>query len=506
MSKQSRNFHEAAKAVDYATTLYRQQVEKIETGFRQYVEADHPPAERVRGHYPKIEVKATNTRPPPTTKAFGFLSHEGSAVYEATFTAPNEMTDYFTSQLDMILKAHGDAIEIKVGLSDVPIPLAYTQGYAKLPQDKKITAEKEEDIGYYFDRPDPREIPVPAVKDKNADNQRFPLTWYSAPRIDKSLQRISYYTGTDPRFFQDFILFTNYPTYMDLFAEHAGKLFDEAAQGKNADAAVAFVSPGNQVEFNPNMLRADVGFTGYKTTKLPREPQMPAYHIVRPDGRGVSIVNIGVGPSNAANITDHLAVLRPEAWMMVGHCAGLESTQRLGHFVVPNGYVLEDGLMEKKIAPGYDVTDVAEIQKALMDSIKDVSGSAPESYKSMARTGVVVTTANRNWEDPETEAERTALRDRFARSNAIGLDMESGTIAANGFWHRVPHGAILCVSDRPLHGEIKMSGGALDGFYRQRVKDHFQIAMAAVEKLRQLPEEILHTRKLRSTGAFVPFQ
>ena len=41
--------------------------------------------------------------------------------------------------------------------------------------------------------------------------------------------------------------------------------------------------------------------------------QMPAYHCVRADGRGVSLVNIGVGPSNAKTITDHIAVLGPIA-------------------------------------------------------------------------------------------------------------------------------------------------------------------------------------------------
>ena len=45
------------------------------------------------------------------------------------------------------------------------------------------------------------------------------------------------------------------------------------------------------------------------------------------------MVNIGVGPSNAKNITDHVAVLRPHAWMMLGHCAGLRNSQQLGDYV-----------------------------------------------------------------------------------------------------------------------------------------------------------------------------
>ena len=48
--------------------------------------------------------------------------------------------------------------------------------------------------------------------------------------------------------------------------------------------------------------------------------QMPAYHLIASDGHGITLVNIGVGPSNAKTATDHIAVLRPHAWLMVGHC------------------------------------------------------------------------------------------------------------------------------------------------------------------------------------------
>jgi AMP nucleosidase len=52
--------------------------------------------------------------------------------------------------------------------------------------------------------------------------------------------------------------------------------------------------------------------------------------------------------------------------------------------------------------------------------------------------------------------------------------MESSAVAANGFRFRVPYGTLLCVSDRPLHGEIKRAGMAGE-FYRQRVDQHLEI-------------------------------
>src|SRR3546814_7468182 len=83
------------------------------------------------------------------------------------------------------------------------------------------------------------------------------------------------------------------------------------------------------------------------------------------------------------------------------------------------------------------------------------------------RTGTVATIDNRNWE----------LRDqqepvqRLSQSRAIALDMESATIAANGFRFRVPYGTLLCVSETPLHGELKLPGLAR-AFYRPQVHQH----------------------------------
>jgi AMP nucleosidase len=53
------------------------------------------------------------------------------------------------------------------------------------------------------------------------------------------------------------------------------------------------------------------------------------------------------------------------------------------------------------------------------------------------------------------------------------------------------------VSDKPLHGEIKLPGMA-NHFYRERVDQHLRIGIRTVELLRALGAEQLHSRKLRS--------
>jgi AMP nucleosidase len=108
------------------------------------------------------------------------------------------------------------------------------------------------------------------------------------------------------------------------------------------------------------------------------------------------------------------------------------------------------------------------------------------------RTGTVVSTDNRNWELRYEE-----LYTRFNQSRAVAIDMESATVAANGFRLRVPYGTLLCVSDKPMHGEIKLRGMA-NTFYRQRVSQHLSIGLEALRIIRARGVDELHSRKLRS--------
>ena len=220
---------------------------------------------------------------------------------------------------------------------------------------------------------------------------------------------------------------------------------------------------------------------------------MPAYHLKRQDGSGVTLVNIGVGPSNAKTATDHIAVLRPHAWLMVGHCAGLRNSQRLGDFVLAHGYLRADHVLDDDLPVWVPIPALAEIQIALEEAVEQVTALEGYDLKRIMRTGTVATIDNRNWE----LRDQSGPVQRLSQSRAVALDMESATIAANGFRFRVPYGTLLCVSDKPLHGELKLPGMALD-FYKTQVARHLMIGIRALERLREMPLERIHSRKLRS--------
>jgi AMP nucleosidase len=351
-----------------------------------------------------------------------------------------------------------------------------------------------DEIRHWFDVPSLAEMNDDIV---NGTLQTFqdgsrPLGLFRAARADYSLHRLRHYTGTNPGHFQKFVIFTNYGFYVDEFVRVAQSIMtktDEGELSKYRSQYTSLVEPGGFITKNANL---GEGVT--LGTRTERMPQMPAYHLTRPDGCGISIVNIGVGPSNAKNITDHVAVLRPHAWLMLGHCAGLREAQRIGDYVLAHAYVRDDRILDRDLPQWVPVPALAEVQKALESAVAKGTGIT-DSYalKSVLRTGTVVTTDNRNWEI----SGHSKLVERFSKSRAIALDMESATVAANGFRFRVPYGTLLCVSDKPLHGEIKLPGRA-SHFYKAQVDQHLKIGLLTMEILRELGLENLHSRKLRS--------
>jgi AMP nucleosidase len=457
---------ELARRYDGATAFLRAAFARALTEGR--------PAARVRAFYPEIETQIARFDKIDSRLSFGYVAEPG--VYATTVTRPDLFADYLTAQIDLVIRNHG--VPVRVRTSATPIPLHFAGGATPLavPDHGRLDFALRD----VFDVPDLSTTHDDIVNGMRpiAPGETRPLAPFSAQRIDYSLARLEHYTATRPEHFQNFVLFTNYQFYVDAFEAYARRALADPASGYRG-----FVGPGSGVLTDP-------------AAPLPlpaRMPQMPAYHLLRPGHAGVSLVNIGVGPSNAKTATDHIAVLRPHAWLMVGHCAGLRNSQSLGDYVLAHAYLREDHVLDEDLPVWVPIPALAEIQIALEQAVAEVTQLQGYDLKRIMRTGTVATIDNRNWE----------LRDqsgpvaRLSQSRAIALDMESATVAANGFRFRVPYGTLLCVSDKPLHGELKLPGMASD-FYRAQVARHLEIGIRAMERLREMPLERIHSRKLRS--------
>ncbi len=483
---------DADSALAQVQALYLSSLEHLRRAMREFVAGQHF-EQRVRAFYPFVRIHtktgALQAGGDGASLSYGFVAEPGR--YETTLTRPDLFATYYREQFRLLLQNHGGSLE--VGVSHQPIPVHFS--FADHDHvEGEMSAERRQLMREVFDLPD-----LTAMDDGIANGtfsalagEPQPLSLFTAARMDYSLQRLRHYSGTSPEYFQNYVLFTNYQFYIDEFV----RLGLEAMQDPHSDY-IAFVEPGNVVTRR-------VGLSTEANDALgkvpPRLPQMPGYHLVRADRSGITMVNIGVGPANAKNITDHIAVLRPHAWLMLGHCAGLRTTQQLGDYVLAHAYVREDHVLDEELPLWVPIPALAEIQVALEQAVKDVTQCQGAELKRILRTGTVASTDNRNWELlPDNTPQR-----RFSQSRAVALDMESATIAANGFRFRVPYGTLLCVSDKPLHGEIKLPGMA-NHFYRERVDQHLRIGMRAIELLRQQGPGQLHSRKLRSF-AEVAFQ
>jgi AMP nucleosidase len=467
------SFKDAAAAVTRLEELYDIATAFLRTSFQQAMEDDYPAA-RFRAFYPEIRFTTTSYAQVDTRLSFGHVSAPGT--YASTITRPDLFRHYLIQQIGLLIENHDTPVQI--GVSDTPIPVHFAVAgdeTISIPQDGAADFTLRD----FFDVPDLATTNDDIVNGTYSSPDGVGvLAPFTAQRVDYSLARLSHYTATDPLHFQNHILFTNYQFYVAEFEAYARSQLADPDSGYTS-----FVSTGN----------ATITDAEAPLPEVKKLPQMPTYHLKRSDGSGITLVNIGVGPSNAKTATDHIAVLRPHAWLMVGHCAGLRNTQALGDFVLAHGYLRDDHVLDDDLPVWTPIPALAEIQIALEQAVASVTMLEGYDLKRIMRTGTVATIDNRNWE----LRDQSGPVQRLSQSRAIALDMESATIAANGYRFRVPYGTLLCVSDKPLHGELKLPGMASD-FYKTQVERHLMIGIRAMEALRGMPLERLHSRKLRS--------
>lgn len=460
--------------------------------------------------------------------------------YWLTVTQPHVQEDYFREELNKVIEATENSDNPKlgyiVGPSQTPIPLTFAvniqdprfkQAWEKLwsiqgknykPKfsksfylpnlsdidDKYVDAKvrrhellynrpilsiSSEDLHnpartiWFDDMTSPASLQEEQTINPNRQHRALQqLSFFDALRTDYSLHRLQHYTLTEPKYFQPNVLFTNYQKYVEKFIEWA--LRSPSGDLEHEEDQLILPSNGGPI----------IKHRGQELTneeKANQGAQMPAYHFKpkNSDAPGITLINIGVGPSNAKNITDHLAVLRPNCWIMVGHCGGIRFRQQLGQYILAQAYVRDDHVLDHVLPTWVPIPNIEELQHHFKESIKHYYNTDKPQSENPAksellrrqtelRIGTVFSTDDRNWELDDYNK----MLERFELSRAVAIDMESATIAANGYRYRIPYAAFLCVSDRPLHGEIKMRDMA-QSFYQEATKKHLDIAILAIQRL-----------------------
>lgn len=459
--------------------LYNASVERLRNDVMAFGRDGSLPskARRTDGSYayPELVMRFMGgDQPADRSRAFGRLNEPGT--YATTVTRPAMFEHYLREQLDLIGSDYEIELEARTSTQEIPFPYVLDGDVAA-----ELAGISPQDIARHFPSTELADIGDELADGIEIDEsgETIPLSLFDGLRTDFSLARLAHYTGTDTKHFQRFILFTNYHRYVDEFVDWAGEQLGTGSYKALAGAGGLYLEEATE---NASSQLSDTAW---------RKHQMPAYHLISEGGCGITLVNIGVGPSNAKTICDHLAVLRPEAWLMIGHCGGLRPTQKIGDYVLAHAYLRDDHVLDPVLPPEIPLPAIAEVQQALAGAAEEVSGSTGADLKKRMRTGTIVTTDDRNW-----ELRYTTSAKRLSLSRAVGIDMESATIAAQGYRFRVPYGTLLCVSDKPLHGEIKLPGQA-NKFYEEAISAHLKIGVTACKRLHEEGNR-LHSRKLRA--------
>jgi AMP nucleosidase len=242
------------------------------------------------------------------------------------------------------------------------------------------------------------------------------------------------YTGMQVNDFGQYILLTNFQNYVDRFAEKFG---------------VPVVGKG--------------------------EKAMPCA-----SAENITIINFGMGSAMAATIMDLLSAVEPKAVLFLGKCGGLKENNKLGDLILPIAAIRGEGTGSDYMPEEVPALPSFRLQMAVSATIK--------KYDQDYWTGTVYTTNRRVWEHDD------AFKEYLVQIRAMGIDMETATIFTVGFANGIPRGALLLISDNPMHPEGVKTEESDRRVTQNFAERHLEIGIDALAELRDSGESVKHLR------------
>ena len=241
------------------------------------------------------------------------------------------------------------------------------------------------------------------------------------------------YTGTALDDFGEYILLTNFITYVEMFAEKFG------------------------VEI--------IGKT--------RPMQTATAH-------NITIINFGMGSPMAATIMDLLSAIKPKAVLLLGKCGGLKKKTKLGDLILPIAAIRGEGTSNDYLPPEIPALPSFRLQRAVSSMII--------KHEMDYWTGTVYSTNRRVWEHDKE------FKQYLKKTRAAGIDMETATIFIVGFANQIPHGALLLVSDNPMMPEGVKTAKSDVKVTELHAQKHLEIGIDSLKELINSGASVKHLR------------
>lgn len=184
---------------------------------------------------------------------------------------------------------------------------------------------------------------------------------------------------------------------------------------------------------------------------------------------GITIINFGMGSSNAATIMDLLSAIEPRAVLFLGKCGGLKKKNEIGDLILPIAAIRGDGTSNDYFPAQVPALPAFNLQKAVSTTIRE--------HNHDYWTGTVYTTNRRVWEYDEE------FKENLRRMRCMAIDMESATIFIVGFANGIPSGALLLVSDQPMIPDGIKTEEIDRKVNRDHVSDHLRIGIDSLNLL-----------------------
>ena len=194
----------------------------------------------------------------------------------------------------------------------------------------------------------------------------------------------------------------------------------------------------------------------------------------------VTIISFGMGSPLAATIMDLLTAVKPKAVLFLGKCGGLKKSIKVGEFILPIAAIRGEGTSNDYLPMEIPALPSFRLQMAVSHSIK--------KYHQDYWTGTVYTTNRRVWEHDQE------FRNYLKKVRATAIDMETATLFTVGFINRIPHGALLLVSDLPMVPEGIKTAESDKSVTSNYVKLHLDIGVDAILELAESGESVKHLR------------
>jgi len=197
------------------------------------------------------------------------------------------------------------------------------------------------------------------------------------------------------------------------------------------------------------------------------------------DGK-ITIVNFGMGSANAATIMDLLSAVKPKAVLFLGKCGGLKKMNKEGDYLLPIAGIRGEGTSDEYLPPEVPSLPAFSMLRAISSAIRDNG----RDYW----TGTVYTTNRRVWEYDDS------FKEYLRKTHATGIDMETATLLTAGFANKIPTGALLMVSDRPMD-ESGVKTDKSDRKVTQRfAREHVKLGIDALLQIIDGKKTIRHIR------------